>query len=73
MISDMLCVPVAGGQAVLEMHLKQRFLADDPVPYCRKRRMKHTFVVRDERQMVVFEVAARASVTRRTQTLVKPR
>ena len=73
MINEMLCVPLADGQAVLEMHLKQRFLPNDPVPYSRKRRMKHTFVVRDERHMVVFEVAARVSVARRDRPLVKPR
>ena len=61
LISETLCVPVAGGQALVEMHLKQRFLADDPVPYSRKRRVKHTFVVRDRNQDIKFEVFGRVS------------
>ena len=73
MISDMLCVPLAGGQAVIEMHLKQRFLADDPVPYSRKRRVKHTFVVCDREQVVKFEVAARASAVQRAGIPMKSR
>ena len=73
MISEMLCVPVAGGQALVEMHLQQRFLPDDRVPYSRKRRVRHTFVVRDREQIVTFEVMARASVTRTAGIAAKSR
>ena len=62
LISEMLCVPVAGGQALVEMHLKQRILMDDSVPYSYKRRVKHTFIVRDQGQVIKFEVVARATV-----------
>ena len=64
-ISEMLCVPIGSGQVLVELHLKQRILTDDPVPYSRKRRVKHTFVVCDGDNVVTFEVAARASVVRR--------
>ena len=62
LISEMLCVPLACGQALIEIHLKQRILTDDPVPYSRKRRVKHTFIVRDQGQVIKFEVVARATV-----------
>jgi len=58
----MLCVPVGSGQVLVELHLKQRILTDDPVPYSRKRRVKHTFIVRDQGQEIKFEVFARATV-----------
>lgn len=61
-ISEMLCVPVGSGQVLVELHLKQRILTDDPVPYSRKRRVKHTFIVRDQGQEIKFEVFARATV-----------
>ena len=63
LISEILCLPLAtGGQALVEMHLKQRILLGDSVPYSRKRRVKHTFFVRGEDCVVKFEVFARASV-----------
>ena len=62
LISEMLCAPVAGGQALVEMHLKQRILMNDSVPYSHKRRVKHTFIVRDQGQDIKFEVFARATV-----------
>ena len=61
-ISEMLCVPIGSGQVLVELHLKQRILTDDPVPYSRKRRVKHTFIVRDQGQEIKFEVFARATV-----------
>lgn len=67
MIHEILCVPVAGGQALVEIHLNQRFLADDPVPYTRRRRVKHTFVVRDQGQDIKFEVLARVLVAKRAR------
>jgi len=65
MIHEMLCAPAAGGQAVVEMHLTQRFLAGDPVPYSRKRRVRHTFVVRARDQDITFEVSAWVSAVKR--------
>ena len=63
LISEMLCVPLPlGGQALVELHLKHRILPDDSVPYSRKRRVKHTFIVRDQGQDIKFEVFARRSV-----------
>jgi len=62
MISEMLCVPSAAGQALLEMHLKQRILADDPMFYSRERWVKHTFFVRAADRIVKFEVLARVAV-----------
>jgi len=65
LISEMLCVPVAGGQVLVEIHLMQRILTDDAVPYNSKRRAKHTFIVRDRGRDIKFEVAARVSVLQR--------
>ena len=69
LISEMLCVPVAGGQALVEMHLKQRILMDDSVPYSYKRRVKHTFIVRDRGQDIKFEVLARVSVMQKDRQM----
>jgi len=69
LISEMLCVPLACGQALVEIHLRQRILTDDPVPYSRKRRMKHTFIVRDQGQDIKFEVFARATVMPKGRTI----
>ena len=63
LVSEMLCLPLpSGGRALVEIHLQQRILADDPVLYSRKRRVQHTFFVRDRDQIIKFEVSARASV-----------
>lgn len=62
MISEMLCVPLAGGQALVEMHLKPRFLAGDSVPFSRKRRVKHTFFFRNADRIVKVEVLGRLTV-----------
>lgn len=63
LISEILCLPLAtGGQALVEIHLKQRILRGDSVPYTRKRRVRHTFFVRGGDRVVKFEVLARASV-----------
>ena len=62
MISEMPRMPLAGGQALVEMHSNQRFRVGEPVPYTHKRRVKHPFAVRDGDQAVKFEVMARASV-----------
>ena len=67
LISEMLCAPVAGGQALVEMHLKQRILMNDSVPYSRNRRVKHTFIVRDRSRDIKFEVLARVSVMQKDQ------
>ena len=74
-ISEMLCVPVGSGQVLVELHLQQRILTDDPVPYSRKRRVKHTFIVRDQGQEIKFEVFARATVTPKGRTIspVRPK
>ena len=74
LISDMLCVPVADGQVLVEMHLKQRILTDDAVPYNSKRRAKHTFIVRDRGRDIKFEIAARVSVlqSNRKTSSVRP-
>jgi hypothetical protein len=63
MISEMLCVPLtAGGQTLVELHLNHRVLPSDGVPYTRKKRVKHVFIVRDQGQDIKFEVFARAIV-----------
>jgi len=63
LISEILCLPLAtGGQALVEMHLKQRILPGDSVPYSRKRPVKRTFFVRGGDCVVKFEVLARAAV-----------
>jgi hypothetical protein len=69
LISEMMCVPLACGQALVEIHLKQPILTDDPVPYSRKRRVKHTFIVRDQGQDIKFEVFARATVLPKGRTV----
>ena len=71
LISEILAVPLAGGQALVEMHLKQRFLAGDPRLYSHKRRVRHTFLARDGQQTVKFEVTARASVVQTPGVPVK--
>ncbi len=57
----MLAVPLIGGQAVLEMHLNGRFLAEETVPN-RKKRVKHTFLMRDGEKIVEFTVVGRVKV-----------
>ena len=69
LISEMLCVPLACGQALVEIHLRQRILTDDPAPYSRKRRVKHTFIVLDQGQDIKFEVFARATVMPKGRTI----
>lgn len=73
MIHEMLCVPAAGGQALVELHLKQRFLPGDPVPYSRKRRVRHTFIVRDGDCDIKFEVSARVSVVPKGRKMLSVR
>ena len=73
LISETLCVPVAGGQALVEIHMQERFLAGDSLPYSRKRRVKHTFLFRDRNRAITFEVSAQVSVTPKTKSCWVPR
>jgi len=73
MISEMLCVPLAGGQALVEMHLKPRFLAGDSVPFSRKRRVKHTFLFRNADRIAKVDVLGRLTVMPGRLSLVELR
>lgn len=60
-VLELLCAPLPEGQAVLELHLRQRILEETEL-YGRRRRIRHTFFVRAGDRIAKFQVTGRVSL-----------